>query len=165
MAITEKITNTTKPTFWEDSIPVNYVYTYGHAGEKFFRAVKDKGTFLATYCGDCDISFVPPKIYCDRCFAKLDGYIDVGTVGYIESYTLSFVEMDGSARDKPRILAMIRIDGTDGGLIHYIEGIGPENVAIGLEVQAIFKPKNRRKGSIEDIIGFGPVKKRRKGGR
>jgi uncharacterized OB-fold protein len=159
MAISEKITNTMKPTYWEGHIPVNYVYTYGHAGEKFFRAIKDKGTFLATYCSACDISYVPPKIYCDRCFAKLDKYIDVGTRGFIETFTVSFMNMDGSPKERPRILAMVRIDGTDGGLIHYIEGIAPDEIALGMPVQAVFKPKGKRTGSIDDIIGFGPVKR------
>ena len=110
-------------------------------------------------CDDCDVSFVPPKIYCDRCLDKLDTYVDVGTVGFIETFTVSFKNMDGSDKAKPRILAMIKIDGTDGGLIHYLEGIGIEDVALGMPVQAIFKPKNQRTGSIEDIIGFGPVKR------
>jgi uncharacterized OB-fold protein len=159
MAITEKITKTTIPTYWEGEIPVGYRYTYGIAGEKFFRAVKDKGTFLATRCDDCDISFVPPKMYCDRCFAKLENYIDVGTVGYIETFTVSFKNMDGSDKTRPRILAMVKIDGTDGGLIHYIEGIDIEEIGLGMPVRAIFKPKNQRTGSIEDIIGFGPIRK------
>jgi hypothetical protein len=158
MAITEKITNTTVPTFWEGEIPVRYVYTYGLAGEKFFRAVKDKGTFLATRCEDCDITFVPPKVYCDHCFEELDDYIDVGTVGYVETFTITFKNMDGSDKKHPRILAMVRIEGTDGGLIHYLEGIDWEEIAIGMPVKAVFKPKAQRKGSIEDIIGFGPVK-------
>jgi uncharacterized OB-fold protein len=159
MAITEKITKTTVPSYWEGEIPVNYVYTYGLAGEKFFRAIKDKATFLATRCDACDISFVPPKIYCDRCFEKLEKYIDVGTVGFVETFTVSFKNMDGSDKAKPRILAMIKIDGTDGGLIHYLEGFDIEEIGLGMPVQAIFKPKNQRKGSIEDIIGFGPAKR------
>jgi uncharacterized OB-fold protein len=158
MAITEKISKTTTPTFWEGEIPVNYVYTYGLAGETFFRAIKDKGILLGTRCDDCDVTFVPPKIYCDRCFEKLDKYINVGTVGYVETFTVTFKNMDGSDKARPRILAMIKIEGTDGGLIHYLEGIGIEEVSLGLPVQAIFKPKAQRKGGIEDIIGFGPVK-------
>lgn len=157
MAITEKITSTTVPTFWEGGIPVRYVYTYGLAGERFFRAVKDKGTFLATRCEDCDITFVPPKVYCDRCFERLDDFVDVGTVGYVESFTISFENMDGSPKTHPRILAMVRIEETDGGLIHYLEGIDWEEIAIGMPVKAVFKPKAQRKGSIEDIVGFGPA--------
>ena len=157
MAISERLNDTTKPTYWEGRIPVTYVYTYGLAGEHFFRAIKDKGTFLATYCECCDVSFVPPKIYCDRCFEELDRFVDVGTVGHVDTFTVTFKNMDGSDKAKPRILAMIRIDGTDGGIIHYLEGISIDEVALGLPVKAIFKPKAQRKGSIEDIIGFGPV--------
>ncbi len=160
MAITERITNTTKPTYWEGEIPVNYVYTHGLAGEKFFRAIKDKGTFLATRCEKCDVTYVPPKIYCERCFAKLDAYIDVGTIGHVETFTVTFQNMDGSEKERPRILAMIRICGTDGGLIHYLAGITIDQVALGMPVQAIFKPKAQRTGGIEDIIGFGPVKEK-----
>jgi len=161
MAITEKITNTMKPTYWEGAIPVNYVYTYGLAGEKFFRAVKDKGTLLGTRCEVCDVTYVPPKIYCDRCFAKLEKYIDVGTTGFIESFTVSFKDMDGSDKERPRILAMIRIADTDGGMIHYLEGIAPDDIALGMPVQAVFKPKGKRTGSIDDIVGFGPVRQGR----
>jgi uncharacterized OB-fold protein len=159
MAITEKITKTTTPTFWEDEIPVNYIYTFGLAGEAFFRAIKDKGTFVGTRCDACDVTFVPPKIYCDRCFSKLEKYIDVGTVGYIETFTVSFKNIDGSDKPRPRILAMIRIDATDGGVIHYLQGIPIEEIAPGMPVQAIFKPKAERRGGIEDITGFGPIKR------
>ena len=158
MAITEKINDTTVPTFWEGAIPVRYVYTYGLAGEKFFRTVKDKGTFLATYCEDCDISFVPPKVYCDSCFKELDSYIDVGTIGYVETFTLSFMNMDGSEKQVPELLAMVRIGDTDGGLIHYLKGFEIDEIGIGMPVKAIFKPMAKRTGSIEDIIGFGPLK-------
>jgi hypothetical protein len=159
MATTEKMSKTTTPTYWEGEIPVNYVYTYGLAGEAFFRGIKDKGTFLGTRCDECDVTFVPPKIYCDRCFAELKKFEDVGTVGYVDTFTVSFRNMDGSEKDRPRILAMIKIEGTDGGIIHYLEGISIEEVALGLPVQAIFKPKSQRTGSMDDIIGFGPLKR------
>jgi len=159
MATTEKMSKNTSPTHWEGEIPVHYVYTYGLAGEAFFRAIKDKGTFLGAHCDECDVTFVPPKVYCDRCFAELKKFIDVGTVGYVDTFTVSFRNMDGSERAKPRILAMIKIEGTDGGVIHYLEGIGIEEVALGLPVQAIFKPKAQRKGAIDDIVGFGPLKR------
>ena len=157
MGITEKITNTTVPTFWEGEIPVRYVYTFGHAGEKFFRAVKDKGTFLATRCEDCDITYLPPKIYCDHCMEKIDDYFDAGTTGSVETFTISFLDMGGSEKE-PRVLAMIRIDGTDGGLIHYLQDVDWEEITIGMPVKAVFKAKAQRKGGIEDITGFKPVK-------
>ncbi len=158
MAFTEKMSKNTTPTAWEGEIPVNFVYTYGIAGEEFFRAIKEKGTFLGTRCDEDDVTFVPPKAYCDRCLEPLTKYIDVGTVGYVDTFTVSFKNMDGTTKDRPRILAMIKIEGTDGGIIHYLEGISIEEVALGLPVQAIFKPKSQRTGAITDIVGFGPCK-------
>jgi uncharacterized OB-fold protein len=157
MAISERLNDTTKTTYWEGRIPVTYIYTYGLAGEHFFRAIKDRGTFLATYCECCDVSFVPPKIYCDRCFCKIDKYIDVGSIGYVETFTISFKNMDGSEKAEPRILAMVKIDGTDGGVIHYLIDVDPEDVAIGMPVKAVFKPKAKRTGGIDDILGFAPL--------
>jgi len=75
----------------------------------------------------------------------------------VDTFTVTFKNMDGSDKARPRILAMIKIDGTDGGIIHYLEGISIDEVALGLPVKAIFKPKSQRKGGIEDIIGFGPI--------
>ena len=44
MAITEKISKTTTPTFWEGEIPVNYIYTFGLAGEE--SDVDERGVIL-----------------------------------------------------------------------------------------------------------------------
>jgi uncharacterized OB-fold protein len=51
---------------------------------------------------------------------------------------------------------MIRIDQTDGGLVHYLGEVKPEAVYVGMPVQAKFKPKKERVGSILDIAYFKP---------
>ena len=77
------------------------------------------------------------------------------------SVSLSIAAQDAVAVALPMVSEgwrpeTVRIDGTDGGLIHYIEGMDPEDVAIGMPVEAVFKPKNQRKGSILDIKHFRP---------
>ena len=52
----------------------------------------------------------------------------------------------------------VKIDQTDGGLVHYLGGVKPEEVYIGMSVEAVFKPKKQRKGSILDIKYFRPKK-------
>jgi uncharacterized OB-fold protein len=66
--------------------------------------------------------------------------------------------VDGSEKKEPKILAMVRIGDTDGGLIHYLTGFEIDEIGIGMPVKAVFKPKSKRTGSIEDIVGFGPLK-------
>lgn len=157
--ITERIATTTDLTVWKGEIPLDFVYTMGRAGEKFFRTIKEKGRLIGTRCAGCKILYVPPRIYCEACVARLeDNYVEVSDKGTVHTYTLCYESMDGTRYDEPHILAMVKLDGTDGGLVHYLGEIEPEAVHIGMVVEAVYKPKRDRKGEIHDIKHFRPVK-------
>jgi uncharacterized OB-fold protein len=143
------------PLAWVDNLPVENRYTYGLAGEKFFRTIKDEARILGTYCPECNHTYVPAAAFCERCMAKLDEWVDVGTVGEVVTFTFLNVGLDGKPLEKPEIIAFIRFG--DGGLIHRLAEIELEQVEIGLLVQAVFKPKSRRVGSILDIRHFKPA--------
>ena len=144
---------------WEDNIPITSRYTMGIAGEKFFREIKDNAKFLGTMCPSCDIVYVPPRLYCEQCFAELEEWVEVPNTGYIHTFTILHVDMDGNQLDEPRILAFIRLDGSDGGLVHYMGEVKADQVSFGMYVEAVFKNKKDRKGSILDIAYFRPVTK------
>jgi uncharacterized protein len=143
------------PVAWMGDLPVTNRYTYGLAGEKFFRAIKDEARILGTHCPRCDHTYVPAAIFCERCLGKLDEWVDVGTIGDVITYTLLQVGLDGTPLEKPEIIAFISLG--DGGLIHHLGEIAPDQVEIGLMVEAVFKPKSRRIGSILDIKYFKPA--------
>jgi uncharacterized OB-fold protein len=143
------------PQAWQGNLPVMNRYTYGLAGEKFFRTIKEEAKILGTHCPTCDRTYVPAAAFCERCLGKLDEWVDVGTIGDIVTYTLLNVGLDGSTLDKPEIIAFIRLG--DGGIIHRLGEIEPEQVEIGLLVQAVFLPKSKRAGSILDIKYFKPA--------
>jgi hypothetical protein len=143
------------PVAWHGELPVTNRYTYGLAGEKFFRAIKDEGHILGTYCSQCDQTYVPAAIFCERCLNKLDYWVDVGINGEVHTFTILHLNIDGSWREKPEIIAFIRFG--DGGIVHRLEEINPDQVEIGMIVQAVFKPKNERIGSILDIDYFKPL--------
>jgi len=54
-------------------------------------------------------------------------------------------------------MAFVQLDGADGGLVHYLDEVAPEQVYIGMDVEAVFKEKAERKGSITDIKYFRPL--------
>ena len=143
------------PVSWQGNLPVTNRYTYGLAGEKFFRTIKDEGRILGTHCPNCDITYVPASIFCEQCLAKLEDWVDVGTSGEIFTYTLLFVNLDGSPKEKPEIIAFISFG--DGGIIHRLNKVDLDKVEIGMKVQAIFKPISKRIGSILDIDYFKPI--------
>jgi uncharacterized OB-fold protein len=46
------------------------------------------------------------------------------------------------------------------GFMHYFGDMKPEELYIGMKVQAVWKPENERVGAITDIIHFKPLKKK-----
>lgn len=158
MAILERITKNVNNRFWDSedwAFPVRNRYTVGVAGQKFFKELKDNAKIYGTRCDKCDITIVPGKLFCERCFEKLTKWVDVGTTGTVYTHTISYVEKDGSARRTPSIIAAVKI--ADGMIVHRLEGCKPDNVETGMKVKAVFKPKKDRTGSLLDISGFKPV--------
>ncbi|MBN1179266.1 MAG: Zn-ribbon domain-containing OB-fold protein [Anaerolineae bacterium] len=142
---------------WEGDMPITSRYTMGIAGERFFRAILDDEALWGTCCPECDVVYVPPRLYCERCFAQLDEWVEVPNTGYVYTYTIVHVDMDGNTLEDPRIMAYVRLEGTDGGLVHFLGEVDPEDVGIGMLVEAVFKDKAERKGSINDIAYFRPI--------
>lgn len=144
------------PTAWQDNLPVTSRYTAGLAGERFFRSIKDEGRIMGTYCPECNRTYVPAAIFCERCLSKLEQWVDVGTSGEIHTFTFLYENYDGTPREDPEVIVLIKFG--DGGLIHRLAEVDLEQVSIGMEVEAVFKPASQRQGSILDISHFRPLK-------
>jgi uncharacterized OB-fold protein len=141
-------------------MPVQYLYTAGVAGERFFQTVKTKGVFMATTCRECRITYLPPRVYCERCFADLsETWSQVPSTGRVYTYTVVHQDQDGQPVDPPQIVAFVRMDGTDGGLIgRLVKTLLPE-VHLDMPVEAVLCPPRQRRGTLDDITGFAPRQK------
>ena len=158
MGLAERHSKTSDLTHWGGRIPVNYVYTTGRAGETFLHGLIN-GQLVAAECHACGVIYLPPRTYCERCFARLEeSCVTVSPQGRIHAFTVCHKNLDGSRPQTPILIAMVKIDHTDGGLVHYLGDVKPEEVYIGMPVEAVFKPKKQRKGSILDIKYFKPKK-------
>jgi len=144
----------TKPLHGE--IPVYGQYTFGIAGERFFREIKDNGRIMGTRCEKCSLTYVPPRIYCERCFEGLKEWVAVPSTGTAHTYTIAHFDLDGAKLPEPAIIAMVQLDGVYGGLVHQLGEVRPEEVKIGMSVEVVFKDKAERVGSINDIAYFKP---------
>jgi uncharacterized OB-fold protein len=158
MAILEKVDKLHHAVAWKGDIPITSRYTAGIAGERFFREIKDKARFLGTRCEACDLTYVPATMFCERCFAELDQWVEVPNRGWVFTYTVLHRDLDDKPLDPPAVLAYVKLEGTDGGLVHYVGEIDPEDLCIGMEVEAVFKEAAEREGSILDIEYFQPVR-------
>ncbi|MFX0068315.1 MAG: Zn-ribbon domain-containing OB-fold protein [Promethearchaeota archaeon] len=154
---TERIRDPRDIKHWLGHMETDYVYTLGVAGERFFREIKENGKIFGVKCEECNIIFVPPKMYCERCFGKCEDWEEVNDEGVVHTFTVAHVDEKGKPLEKPMVFAFVEIMGTKGGFIHKIGEVNPEDVFIGMEVKAVFEEKDKRTGSINDIKYFKPV--------
>jgi uncharacterized OB-fold protein len=96
-------------------------------------------------------------MFCERCFAELDEWVEVPNQGTVFTYTVLYLDLDEKPLDPPAVLAYVKLGESDGGLVHYVGEANPEEVFIGTEVEAVFKDAASRKGSILDIQYFRPI--------
>jgi uncharacterized OB-fold protein len=158
MALVERLQDTTQVGYWCGEIPLEYIYTYGRAGEAFYRTLIEKEKILGAYCPQCDAVFVPASIFCERCFERIEeNYRELDPVGTVETFTVLYKNLDGTLKERPEVIAMVRIKGAVGGLLHYLREADPKDVNIGMEVKAVFKPKDQREGGLKDISHFKPL--------
>jgi hypothetical protein len=136
----------------------DYAYTRGIAGDRFFEEIKKNAQIMGAKCKKCGLIYVPPRLFCEQCFEKLDDWVNVSKSGVVHTYTVAHIDIDGSKLKEPIIWAVIKIDNAHGGLVHKLGETKPEDVKIGMRVEAVFKAKKERRGSILDIKYFKPVK-------
>lgn len=150
----EKLSDPRRARVIEGHIPLKHRYTPGVAGTVFFTALKD-GQFVGSRCDSCGITYCPPRLFCERCFDELSADVKVGPKGVVESFTVGYVDVEGEPLDEPIVVGLVRLDGADTVLMHFlVEDDQPE---IGQRVEPVFQAKSKRTGSILDLRGFRPA--------
>jgi uncharacterized OB-fold protein len=139
-------------------MPVQFLYTPGAAGLRFFQTLKQKGLLTATHCEECAVTYLPPRIYCENCFADLsDAWREMPGRGRVHTYAVAHVDREGRPLPQPEVIAFVRIDGTDGGLMSRLIHVTPSDVQIDMPVEMILLPPRRRHALLSDIVGFAPL--------
>lgn len=153
----EKVTDPRRVRRWPGTIPVSHRYTAGVAGERFFRALKDRGVFLATRCAQCGVTYCPARAFCERCLGRLQEYFEVGPQGVLESFTVLHRDLRGAPLPEPVVIGLVRPEGADTCLVHRVAGDDRVVLQIGLRVEPVLRPGSKRTGHLDDIEHFRPV--------
>ncbi len=132
-----------------------YSWDAGVAVGRFLDGLR-AGKILGRECRRCERVLVPPRMFCERCFRETDRWIEVEHTGVVQTYSICHVSWDMQPLESPEIPAVVSIDGSDGGLMHLLGEVDPDDVRIGMAVEAVWKPVGDRTGSILDIDHFRP---------
>jgi uncharacterized protein len=136
-------------------LPVSFRYTPGVGNTAFFEALRDRGVLLGSRCSSCGVTYLPARIFCERCMAELTPDTECGPEGTLESWTIGHEGIDGEPVAPPVAIGIVRLDGADTVLMHRLLGEGPWQIGQRVEVELI--PARERSASILDIVGFRPA--------
>ncbi|MFQ5908778.1 MAG: Zn-ribbon domain-containing OB-fold protein [Thermoplasmata archaeon] len=141
---------------WKGDMETLYIYTAGVAGDRFFREIRDNERLMGTYCPTCDVTYLPPRLYCETCFSELNEWEEIPNKGRVDAVTVAYVDEKGEKLARPKVLALVRFPGATGGLIHTVD-LPEKDVHRGMEVEVVYLPRGLRQGSLLDILHFKAI--------
>ena len=141
---------------------LSYSWSSGKAISRFLAGLRE-GELWGRRCSRCDRTLVPPRMYCEMCFRPTDDWVKLESRGRVVTYSVSYVNADATRRkgEEPILIAVIEIGGASPlmGILHLLGEVEADEVAVGMEVEAVWKPQGKRQGAITDIRYFRPSRK------
>jgi acetyl-CoA C-acetyltransferase len=141
----------------EHAVDARYAWDAGVAISGFLDGLR-RGEILGRSCRQCERVLVPPRMFCERCFRSTDAWVQVEGTGVVQTFSICHVRWDMEPLEVPELPAVIAIDGSDGGFLHTLGEVEPDEVRIDMAVEAVWKPVSERVGSILDIAYFRPLR-------
>lgn len=145
---------------FKETLEIPYNWSVGYLGSKFLAAIRDEGKFYGHQCPSCGNIYVPPRVVCGPCYVQPDRWVELDSKGTLSGYTIvnfPFIDPNtGERRPVPYTYGFIYLDGgATSRLSHFINEVDPEKLSPGHRVQAVFRDKSERVGSLQhDVLHF-----------
>jgi uncharacterized OB-fold protein len=139
------------------AVDARYAWDAGVAVSRYLDGLKE-GKILGRECRQCRRILVPPRMFCEECFRPTDRWLEVEDTGTVNTFSICYIRWDMAPLKEPEMPFVLDIDGASPGMgfMHKLGEVRPDDVRIGLEVEAVWKPEEEREGSILDIRYFRP---------
>jgi len=145
-----------QPMVHKSRISVPYHWWAGETASRFFIGLRDEQKIQGTRCAKCKKVFLPPRKTCPVCFTPNEEWVEISPRGTLLTYTVVRRQLASLPKKPPVIYGLIKLEGADTAFLHILDKIRPEDVKIGMKVEARFAEK--RSGTIFDIEYFKPLK-------
>ncbi|MEU6323823.1 OB-fold domain-containing protein [Streptomyces sp. NPDC047009] len=143
----------TEPRFYEQTWDLSYRHALGETTSKFLAGLAE-GRIWGRRDPASDRVLVPPRAYSDRDHVPTTDWVEVGTEGVIEMFTVVY-EPFRNLPEPPYALAYVTLDGADTALVGYVRGVdltdqkkATEALAIG--TRAVVRFSDTPTGTVAD---------------
>ncbi len=146
-----------EPLVYNSRISVPYTWWAGDTASRFLVKLRDEQKITGTKCSQCSKVYVPPRKTCPACFTENSEWVDLPDEGTLQSFTVMRTNRASLPNDKkiPVIYGLIKIDGADTALLHFLDEVDPKKLSIGMRMKARFTETPA--GTIRDILYFRPA--------
>jgi uncharacterized OB-fold protein len=137
--------------------PLNLTYPYSrtvgpHIG-RFLTGLRE-GRIEGVRLGDGRVLVPPPEV--DPLTGEAsDQWVTVAAEGTIDAWTWVPEPHEAQPLSGPFAFALVRLDGTDSGLLHVVDADSPDDLRVGARVRARWS--DERVGAMTDIACFEVV--------
>ncbi len=152
--VTEKLEGT-DVWLYHGQIYIPNTFSAGAVGSRFLIELRDKKRIMGMRCPTCNRVYVPARSICKDCFEQLDEWVEVSDKGTVLTYATDYETKSIQPTGSPIVYGIIQLDGADTGFVHMLGEVDPEQLRVGMRVQAVFQKE--REGSILDIKYFKPL--------
>ncbi len=141
----------------EGKLALPYNYFAGRVGSTFITTIRDQKKIMGVKCPACKKVYVPPRQTCERDMTDIrDNWVELSNTGEVANFTVVRYDDRHLPRKAPFIMAMVKLGGADTPFVHILEEVKPEDVTIGMKVEAVFAKDTTN--TILDIDHFKPYK-------
>ena len=97
---------------------------------------------------------VPPTEYDPETGEAIKDFVEVATVGTVETWAWVSEPRAAHPLKRPFAFALVKLDGADTAMLHAVKVAHPEQMTTGMRVEALWA--DARSGKIGDIACFVP---------
>jgi hypothetical protein len=134
---------------------LSWRYASGAPMERFCAGLLQR-RIEALRCGGCGRRYLPPRPLCGDCRLRLSEWVPVRDEGTLVAWTVVHLPIldgrTGEPRPSPYGMGLVRLDGADTTLNHFLDESDPERLAVGQRVRAVWREEQL--GAIDDILLF-----------
>lgn len=131
-----------------DEMRTTYRYSYGGASPFFRALLTDDPVLKATECQSCGTTWCPPRERCSKCHGDVD-WIDLPGTGEVYSHAVTYYPSSNWDDEVPFATVYIQLDGADNAMLHWVKGVDPEDIQVGMRVEVVFEEE--REGKVSDF--------------
>ena len=132
------------PIIIKQHYEIDYLHSYAQ-DSPFFAGLANR-KLMGSRCTDCGYTYATPRSHCMECGAPTD-WIELPLAGRVHTYTTCHFGGEAFLKETPFTLILVEFDGVNTLFLSRLVGAEPDEVTIGMPVQAQFLRNSKFKAT------------------